>query len=503
MPSPTVKHATVIFNLICCSLVSFGQMKVVSFDQFMGTNGFINEPVDRIKAFGCFREYHNWNFNIPSGSTASGSIGYTFSRWNGAWDWDDYYQKLKQEGIEICPVFQQSPNFLKHLKSADRPVDMVDLDPLNPSSYSLRAKYLWQYAARYGSVEHDTTLLTLANGQEKKSGLDLVRYYEDWNEPDQWWSGQAAHFTPEQYAAMVSADVDGHGQTMKGLVGIKNADPNTYFVMGGLAKIDTSYLSSMKAWFEKNRPNQDWPIDVINIHHYCNVSGYQGTLWKYAQSPEDNHFKENVSVLVHWMKNNTPNSKLWVSEWGYDVTEASTQRIIPFADKDIYQIWSEWTIRTYLILSSTEVNRTFQYMLSDTKPETPKSSRFQSSGFLSCKKCSPSYQPKPGWFDVIALKHTLSGFYFDQVIEESDSLYHYQYHHPESKQIAHVLWSPTSDGSMLENYLLDIKTRKKDITTINFDGQSTKGVPTDWASSKKTSKLIIDIKEMPTIVIVR
>jgi hypothetical protein len=31
----------------------------------MDSNGFIDDPVDKLTAMGNVREYHPWNFNIP------------------------------------------------------------------------------------------------------------------------------------------------------------------------------------------------------------------------------------------------------------------------------------------------------------------------------------------------------------------------------------------------------------------------------------------------------
>ena len=92
-----------------------------------------------------------------------------------------------------------------------------------------------------------------------QTGLGRINYFEDWNESDKWWLPQlpSTYFTPEEYAVMLSADADGHQQTM-GLVpdpdnpgqmistvGIKNADPTAKVVTTGLSDLDLEYVEDM------------------------------------------------------------------------------------------------------------------------------------------------------------------------------------------------------------------------------------------------------------------
>lgn len=84
----------------------------------------------------------------------------------------------------------------------------------NPNSYGQHATLLYNYAARYGSEEVSANKLTLSSkNQDKKdfnTGTKLVKYYENWNEPDATWLNKSEYFYAPEFAAMTSKDYDNH-----------------------------------------------------------------------------------------------------------------------------------------------------------------------------------------------------------------------------------------------------------------------------------------------------
>ncbi len=74
---------------------------------FLGLNGFIDDPIDKLAAIGNVREYHNWSWNDGNGAT--GYPGYpnnqlSFSLFSGFWDFDAYYAALDQsprDGVSL------------------------------------------------------------------------------------------------------------------------------------------------------------------------------------------------------------------------------------------------------------------------------------------------------------------------------------------------------------------------------------------------------------------
>lgn len=479
-----------------------------TFDQFMGTNGFIDDPVEKLSALGNVREYHPWGFTVPDYYSSDEYVGngddveYEYDRWSSYWDFDQYYTDMKAAGITVIPALWLNAPWMDYENEFYRPVDDWNGSHVDPENYRQKAEFHWQYAARYGAVTHaDVDLkVKLSSLNQKRSGLDLLSYYEDWNEQDRTWNGVGAEFLPAQYAAMASAVVDGHDGTMTGNVGLKNADPNAKFVMGGLAGLGTDYVIGMKTWFDANRPQGDWPIDVINMHHYCNEGGDQaGGWWTNGECPEENGLKTKVFDVMTWIDANVPGTELWLSEWGYDVNQASDNRIIAFAGKDVYTIFSEWTLRTYLMLSSTGIQRCQQFMLRDVYEESAGTTRFNTSGMVTCPDCADGgHVPKPAWYDVYALKNALTGYIYESAVAETTSLHVYKYHNATSGVDAYVLWSPTGDGSTVDDYQLSVGAETEGYS-VNFIGQTIHGAKSAVAISGGT--VSVDVTEMPTVII--
>src|SRR5690606_17876756 len=107
--------------------------------------------------------------------------------------------------------------------------------------------HMFQTVARYGSARLNSADLKLRPDQEKSSGSDLIQYYENWNEPNNDWSTRENYFTPYEFAAMCSADYDGHLGSLGKDKGVKHADPKAKMVMGGLASLNLKYFKYIKA----------------------------------------------------------------------------------------------------------------------------------------------------------------------------------------------------------------------------------------------------------------
>ena len=152
------------------------------FSDFVGLNGFIDDDKEKLAAVGNVREYHDWGFSDAS-ATPYPDERLEFSRWEGFWDFDDYYRSLKTAGVTVFPCLQGSVEALGNRM----PPIAEAADPSDPASYLAHASFLFQYAARYGSVTVPESALKLADGQVVASGLGSLRYFENGNEPDADW----------------------------------------------------------------------------------------------------------------------------------------------------------------------------------------------------------------------------------------------------------------------------------------------------------------------------
>ena len=371
------------------------------------------------------------------------------------WNFDDYYRKLKEAGVDVMPCIQgTSKCVVPNLTSRNQKPITENEDSTNPQSYSEHASTMFQYAARYGTKQVGNSKLLLASNQEKVSGLGYIKYFENWNEPDKTWEGEKSHFTPEELAAMCSADYDGHEKTLGDTYGIKNADPDTKLVMGGVANSANlvNYLNGMKEWAENNRTDKQLPFDVINFHMYVGKN-----------SPENSEFENRCKEIVSWRNENAIDKEVWLTEFGWD-SNSNSQLGAPSK-----QAQRDWLVRTYLIANASGIERSTMYMSRDTGGEN-QTGKYATSGLTTQKG---EWNKKPAWYGVYTLKNTLKGFKFKEIVQQNENIYIYKFYNEETDEDCYVLWSPTEDGSKIDNYSLNIEKRAKAQLTVLKDDSET------------------------------
>jgi hypothetical protein len=452
-------------------------------DQFIGTNGFIDVPIDKLEAVGYVREYHPWEFSEISDGV------FEYNRWNGFWDFDEYYRNLHDNNITVCPVLWSSPSWLRS-GSNNKPVQGAD-NPAKPESYARMSRMMYQFAARYGSEAVNPDNLIVNTGQVKKTGLGYLQYYEDWNEQDRDWDGREAQFYPGEYAAMASANVDGHGGQLGLNMGIKQADPGAKFVMGGLTSLSTNYLDQMRSWFVENRPDHSWPVDVINMHHYA-----QGP--SSGISPEDDQYKQKAMKVAEWRNLFAPDNEVWITEFGYDMNSVSPNKIPVFAGLSQEEIQARWLMRTFLILSSAGIDRAAQFMIRDNEPSETEE-RWKNCGLTSSH--NTGYQPKTSWYYTYTLKNILKNLHFQKVIREAPDVWVYMYGNSSSDSIVYALWSPSSTGAVVNNYKLGLRIPAMSATLIVPSNGSIQGISSSLAIDRNS--VTLEVSEKPVFVLTR
>lgn len=476
-------------------------------DAFLGTNGFVDDSIERLAACGFLREYHNWQWD--EGNTDASYAGYPEHQlaWSPSWvsgpgwgwDFDKFYQQLKDTGIEVSPCLQRSAPYMVGYDSDrknDKPISAGG-DPTRPESYVAHASYLFQFAARYGSKAVDASLLKLRADQPVRSGLGLVRTIENCNEPDKWWEGRGAYFAPAELAAMCSADYDGHQGAMGPTVGVKNADPNIQLVLGGLAKPQIEYLRAMQLWADLYRAG-DMPFDVINLHHYSNDAGGQGGRPTTGISPEADGLRERFQHIVEWRDRYLPGKEVWVSEFGYDTNRKSVQRAPAIGSFSAEEVQAQWIVRSFLALAAAGVDRAQQYMLRDVNAEN--TVKFDSSGLTSEKR--NRHQPKRSWYYVATLRNILSGTRFDRELASGDDrvrIYRFRSDEATPRDV-YALWCPTANQQEVNGFSLALPGASA-ATLITFKADSTTGHETELLFDN--NRITIDISERPIFVTVQ
>ena len=459
--------------LILGILLTTTCMKVsaLTFDQKIGMNGHVDVPRDILYAGGVVREYHNFGWSITKNKQM-------FFTKNSYWDFDGYYRDLFNHGITILPCIQMGEIDIFKRDRNEKPVMKGD-DTTDPMSYKIHANYLYNYAARYGHTVVDRSKLNLDPEDTYKSGLGYITYYEDWNEPDKTWLGPDAQFNSTELAAMLSADYDGHNGRLGDTYGVKQADPNSKLVMGGMAGGSTmvQWLTEMQAWANTNRTDKQLPLDVINYHQYA------GT-----HSPENSSFVSDAQKIINWRNNNAKGKEIWITEFGWDTNLNSTKHAAPSEDAQ-----RDWIIREYLIGDRIGLDRMIVF---DALNDGPSSDATQYSTSGLATKGSEGFVKKSSWYGVNTAKNVLKGYTFDGVEKEEDDIYIYRY--KKGDKIILAIWSPTEDGSRLHSYPL-VTGYSKGKMTVMKKGYDL-GITTDIELDPEHGFTEIEVTESPIFI---
>ena len=425
-------------------------------DQFMGVNGFIDDPVNKLNCTGNMREYHNWSWDEGNRDTTYPGYPNNQCAWNPSWvsgpGWgfyfDDFYSQLQDTNLLVSPVLQGSAFYVAGFDESRMQYKPVSLDknPLDPLSYIEHSDYIFQFAARYGQTAVSPSLLKLRADQPVISGSGLAGYLENWNEPNKWWYTRKGYFTPDEFSTMCSTDYDGHENTLGPGKGMKTADPAIKMVMGGLVDLDPEYLRCMKLWCDFNRQT-GFPADVLNFHHYSNKNDTIGI------SPEEDSLKQRLKEVVALRDTCLPGKEIWLSEFGYDTNPESFQAAVAIDTNDIYEVQGEWILRSYLEAIAAGIDKAFVFMLRDVNSANP--NKYNSSGLTN--ESWAGYRPKKSWYYVYTMKGQLSRLRFENEIPSGhDSVNVYRFLSAEGDTTVYAVWCSSSSNRIIENFKLGI-----------------------------------------------
>lgn len=253
--------------------------------------GFRLVRFENMKWFMCSKARGHLEFN--------GSVGPWFV------NHDEIIRNYVNHGLEPVPMMLGVP-----LWASSRPQEKRGYfyPPTDPNDYR---DFAFQIAARYGSRKHPAEKLL---PQDHVSGLNLIRYFEIWNEPD---------LNHPQWGALVGSFEDYYPILRAGYEGIKQADPAALVLNGGLAGFHLERWEEMRKFKYPDGKSAIDFIDIINIHYYCGKRtpeqhAVNTNVDRSGTARIGPSFAEEIDHLVRWRDRNKPQAPIWLTETGWD-----------------------------------------------------------------------------------------------------------------------------------------------------------------------------------------
>lgn len=378
---------------------------------------------DLSKCVKWIREYHDWSHYEAANN---------YYKWDNittqpqGYNWPDhnlFMNECRKYGINVLIDVLGKPSWVGTL-----PIPASTGTGANAADYLERLEFMGQLVARYGSKKIDKSLLETV---DKATGLNIVKYFEDDNEPDYTWKSPL--WSAASYSKYCNAVHDGFGVQTSAeypLLGIKSVDPDAKHVMAGLASSDTVYVNEvLKA------SGGRIPFDVLNVHHYCTdmTNGY---------SPENEKYGYEVKYrdYFRWKKRVLPNLPVWMTEFGWDTYLAPDNK-----HSYIYataQQQANYILRSYLVLLKMGFEKAFLFM--DTDGNSKNTLQYSSSGLLTDK--ASKYAKKKSYYYLATMQNVLGNYeYTGTMLYKQPSgvneIYCLEFTHPQNSAKVYALWT--------------------------------------------------------------
>jgi len=215
------------------------------------------------------------------------------------------------------------------------------------------------------------------------------------------------------------------------------------------------YVKDMDAWFKANRTDQLFCADVIDVHHYC--IAIPRDLFNpdnHGISPEEDNLIGRLQPWVDYKQQHHPNKEFWLSEFGYDTGINSPQRSSAYGNFTAEEVQSMWLVRSYMEIIASGFDRGFLFNIYDESDN--QDLLYQTSGIMRSE--ANGYTKKHAW-DVIAnLSAKLNGLIFRGDQSSNPNKRIYLFTNVDNSKRAAVIWSPTSDGTVIPGFQYEGET---------------------------------------------
>lgn len=389
----------------------------------------------------------------------------------------------------------------------DRPVTTPGMDTESPYSYARHGNLLWNIAALYGAQVQDTNQIQIFN-RPRFTARNVLRYYENGNEVDANWESER-YSNPVEYFAMSSADWDGHENTMGPRIGLKHADSNALLVNAGFVSLDTNRLKTL-AFLSRNLRNDGqflWKGGIqYHMYSFNGKGRFQAEDFAHstrALSPEEDSVRWKLTKVRNTTYRFQPGVECILGEYGYDKYQGSKNAVPMVKGYDARQSQAIMLLRGINAVAFSGFDRLLLYWIKDDSGEGEPGydGVFLSSGLVHQK--GSTFTPYPSWYFISTLVQRLGDYYPEKIISEKGNVWIYRYRHRmDRSRAAYFVYAPTYNGTVVDNYSLDINTRKtSSAMRVQFNAGNAQG--NEQPLAVQAGKVSLKVTEVPQLVFVQ
>jgi hypothetical protein len=184
------------------------------------------------------------------------------------------------------------------------------------------------------------------------------------NENDKTWWGEFGNQSAEEQAVMFSVGYDGHEGKFPS-VGVKQADPNRKFCIGGFAFDRPDPMFLIREWCLKNRKDKKIPGQTISFHSYDSLEYQNSGGGDRGSLPPEIFQLPKIKRMADWRNKYAPDMDLDIGEYGWDIAKGSPNFAAPYGKYTSEQTRANWFVRFILCCSEIGVDfaQYYQFMM--------------------------------------------------------------------------------------------------------------------------------------------
>lgn len=387
-----------------------------------------------------------------------------FNEYSGGAVWRpilSYLDSFNIKGILTVPEFNGASQKVITQNKGNNPgwpVNNINDNPLQMSSYTESGRFFWTLGALVGQARIDSAKIPLFR-LPRRSGRNLRTVLTNGSEINRFWGAPDTSTTGWRYIGnylyllQSQVDYDGYESTLGNNLGLANADPKLQLGMAADYKPDSLLVQSrvrLSRAMRKDGKNifgvyqfNEYPDSVYSDHRRSRHA-IEYDLSKHIQKNVQHAYKLDPAMQIFWTEN------------GMDANQHS-DKATPIRTGNTWtdREWQAINLGYNIVeVSKTNIDRYFLYVMVTNAPED-NGATFQTADLMSSY---PTLTHKPPYYFVKNLIRTLKEYRHEKTISSKwKGLIVEKYRstiHPE--EVAYVVGYANTTGEMLSNQTVQV-----------------------------------------------